>query len=43
MDAVGSGATIKYDTEPDEITGEGTVIITFNGENSDPINVDIIA
>ena len=42
-DAVGSGATVKYDTNPDPTTGEGTVIVTFDGADSAPINVDIIA
>ena len=42
-DALGSGATVTYGTNPDSLTGEGTVIVTFNGANSAPINVDIIA
>ena len=42
-DAVGSGATVTYSTDPDSITGEGAVIITFNEVSSDPIDVDIIA
>lgn len=42
-DVVGSGATVKYDTNPDPDTGEGTVIVTFDGADSAPINVDIIA
>ena len=42
-DAVGSGATVTYSTDPDPITGEGAVIVTFNEVSSDPINVDIIA
>ena len=41
--AVGSGATVTYGTDPDPITGEGAVIVTFNEVSSDPINVDIIA
>ena len=41
--AVGSGATVAYGTDPDSLTGEGTVIVTFNEVSSDPINVDIIA
>ena len=41
--AVGSGATVTYGTNPDSLTGEGTVIVTFNEVNSDPIDVDIIA
>ena len=41
--AVGSGATVRYGTNPDPITGEGTVIVTFGGVDSTPINVDIIA
>ena len=40
---VGSGATVTYSTDPDLITGEGAVIVTFNEASSDPINVDIIA
>ena len=40
---VGSGATVTYSTNPDPITGEGAVIVTFDGVNSDPINIDIIA
>ena len=42
-DVVGGGATVTYSKEPDAITGEGAVIVTFNEVNSDPINVDIIA
>lgn len=42
-DAVGSGATVTYSTDPNPSTGEGTVIVTFNGVNSAPIDVDIIA
>lgn len=42
-DAVGSGATVTYSTNPDSSTGEGTVIVTFDGANSAPIDVDIIA
>lgn len=41
--AVGSGATVTYSTNPDPITGEGAVIVTFDGANSVPIDVDIIA
>ena len=41
-DAKGSGATVTYSTNPDTITGEGAVIVTFDGANSIPINVDII-
>lgn len=41
--AVGSGATVTYSTNPDPITGEGAVIVTFNEVSSDPIDVDIIA
>lgn len=40
---VGSGATVAYSTDPDPITGEGAVIVTFNEVSSEPINVDIIA
>ena len=40
---VGSGATVRYSTDPDPITGEGAVIVTFNEVSSEPINVDIIA
>ena len=40
---VGSGATVTYSTDPDPITGEGAVIVTFNEVSSDPIDVDIIA
>ena len=40
---VGSGATVTYSTNPDSLTGEGTVIVTFNEVSSEPINVDIIA
>ena len=40
---VGSGATVTYSTDLDPITGEGAVIVTFNGVNSAPIDVDIIA
>lgn len=39
---VGSGATVTYSTDPDPITGEGTVIVTFNEVSSEPINIDII-
>lgn len=42
-DAVGGGATVTYSTDPDPITGEGAVIVTFNEANSEPINIDIIA
>ena len=42
-DAKGSGATVTYSTDPDPITGEGAVIVTFDGASSDPIDVDIIA
>ena len=42
-DVVGGGATVTYSTDPDPITGEGVVIVTFNEVSSDPINVDIIA
>lgn len=42
-DAKGSGATVTYSTNPDPGTGEGAVIVTFDGVNSAPINVDIIA
>ena len=42
-DAVGSGATVTYSTDPDPSTGEGTVIVTFDEVSSDPIDVDIIA
>ena len=42
-DRVGGGATITYSTDPDPITGEDAVIVTFNEVNSEPINVDIIA
>ena len=42
-DALGSGATVTYSTNPDPITGEGAVIVTFNEVSSDPIDVDIIA
>ena len=41
--AVGSGATVTYSTDPDPITGEGAVIVTFDEVSSEPINVDIIA
>lgn len=41
-DAVGSGATVIYSTDPDPGTGEGAVIITFNEVSSEPINIDII-
>ena len=41
--AVGSGATVTYDTNPNSLTGEGTVIVTFNEVSSEPINIDIIA
>lgn len=40
---VGSGATVTYSTNPNPSTGVGAVIITFDGVNSDPIDVDIIA
>ena len=42
-DAVGSGATVTYSTDPDPGTGEGAVIVTFNEVSSEPINIDIIA
>lgn len=42
-DAVGSGATVAYSTDPDPSTGEGAVIVTFDGASSAPIDVDIIA
>ena len=42
-DARGGGATVRYSTDPDPITGEGAVIITFNEASSGPMNVDIIA
>lgn len=42
-DLVGSGATLAYGTQPNPITGEGTIIITYKGATSDPIDVDIIA
>ena len=42
-DAVGGGATVTYSTDPDLITGEGAVIVTFNKVSSEPINIDIIA
>ena len=42
-DVVGGGATVTYSTDPDPITGEGAVIVTFNEVSSEPINVDIIA
>ena len=42
-DAKGSGATVIYSTNPDPITGEGAVIVTFDGASSAPIDVDIIA
>lgn len=41
-DAVGGGATVTYSTNPDPITGEGAVIVTFNEVSSEPINIDII-
>ena len=41
-DVVGDGATVTYSTDPDPITGEGAVIVTFNGVSSEPINIDII-
>ena len=41
-DRVGGGATVTYSTDPDLITGEGAVIITFNEVSSEPINIDII-
>ena len=40
---IGSGATVTYSTNPDSITGEGAVIVTFNEVSSEPINIDIIA
>ena len=40
---VGSGATVTYSTNPNPSTGVGAVIVTFDGVNSDPIDVDIIA
>ena len=40
--AVGGGATVTYSTDPDLITGEGAVIVTFNEVSSEPINIDII-
>ena len=40
--SVGSGATVRYSTDPDLITGEGAVIVTFNEVSSEPINIDII-
>lgn len=40
---VGSGATVTYSTNPNPSTGEGAVIVTFDGVNSTPINIDIIA
>lgn len=43
VDKVGGGATVTYSTDPDPITGEGAVIVTFNDVNSEPINIDIIA
>ena len=42
-DAKGSGATVTYSTDPDPITGEGAVIVTFNEVSSEPIKIDIIA
>ena len=42
-DARGGGAIVTYSTDPDPITGEGAVIVTFNEVSSDPIDVDIIA
>lgn len=42
-DVIGDGATVTYSTDPDPITGEGVVIVTFNEVSSDPIDVDIIA
>ena len=42
-DVIGDGATVTYSTNPDPITGEGIVIVTFNAVSSEPINVDIIA
>ena len=42
-DAVGSGATVTYGTNPNPTTGEGAVIVTFDGASSAPIDVDIIA
>lgn len=41
-DKVGGGATVTYSTDPDPITGEGAVIVTFNEVSSEPINIDII-
>ena len=41
-DVVGDGATVRYSTDPDPITGEGAVIVTFNEVSSEPINIDII-
>ena len=42
-DARGGGATVRYSTDPDPITGEGAVIVTFNEVSSEPIKIDIIA
>lgn len=42
-DAIGTGATVAYVTEPDTLSGEGTVKVTYNAEDSAEINVDIIA
>ena len=41
-DRVGGGTTVTYSTDPDPITGEGAVIVTFNEVSSEPINIDII-
>ena len=41
-DRVRGGATVTYSTDPDLITGEGAVIVTFNEVSSEPINIDII-
>ena len=41
-DVVGGGATVRYSTDPDPITGEGAVVVTFNEVSSEPINIDII-
>lgn len=41
-DKIGGGATVRYSTDPDSITGEGAVIVTFNKVSSEPINIDII-
>lgn len=42
-DAIGTGATVAYVIEPDTLSGEGTVKVTYNAEDSAEINVDIIA